>query len=89
MLDPTPTEVSSSSALLRPAGLMERYDAWNCRQKTLNNVHDTLTGSLFHVQHCVFGKVVEGMDVVKAVEAVGSQSGTTRSKVMIAASGQL
>lgn len=40
-------------------------------------------------KHCVFGKVVEGMDVVKAVEGVGSQSGATRSKVMIAASGQL
>ena len=24
----------------------------------------------------VFGKVIEGMDVVKAIEAVGSQSGT-------------
>ena len=40
-------------------------------------------------KHVVFGKVVEGMDVVKAVEAVGSGSGATRSKVMIAASGQL
>ena len=26
--------------------------------------------------HVVFGKVIEGMDVVKAIEAVGSQSGT-------------
>ena len=40
-------------------------------------------------KHVVFGKVVEGMDVVKAIEAVGSQSGATRSKVMVAASGQL
>ena len=40
-------------------------------------------------KHVVFGKVVEGMDVVKAVEGVGSGSGATRSKVMIAASGQL
>ena len=37
----------------------------------------------------VFGKVVEGMDVVKAIEGVGSGSGSTRAKVMIAASGQL
>jgi hypothetical protein len=29
------------------------------------------------------------MDVVKAVEAVGSQSGATRSKVTVAASGEL
>ena len=40
-------------------------------------------------KHVVFGSVVEGMDVVKAIEAVGSQSGATRSKVVIASSGQL
>merc|ERR1712220_11230 len=32
-------------------------------------------------RHVVFGKVIEGMDVVKAVEAVGSQSGSTSKKV--------
>merc|ERR1712004_133300 len=40
-------------------------------------------------KHVVFGKVVEGMDVVKAIEAVGSQSGTTSKKVVIADCGQL
>ena len=40
-------------------------------------------------KHCVFGSVVEGMDVVRAVEGVGSNSGATKSPVMIAASGQL
>lgn len=39
--------------------------------------------------HVVFGKVVEGLDVVKAIEVVGSQSGSCRAPVMIAASGQL
>ena len=38
---------------------------------------------------CVFGKVVEGLDVVQAIEKVGSGSGATKQKVMIAASGQL
>ena len=28
-------------------------------------------------KHVVFGKVIEGIDVVKAVEAIGSQSGKT------------
>lgn len=40
-------------------------------------------------KHVVFGKVVEGMDVVKAIEAVGSQSGATKAPVKIEASGQL
>ena len=34
-------------------------------------------------KHVVFGKVVEGMDVVTAVEKVGSQGGETSSKVVI------
>lgn len=40
-------------------------------------------------KHVVFGSVVEGMDVVKAIEAVGSQSGGTSKKVVIADCGQL
>jgi cyclophilin family peptidyl-prolyl cis-trans isomerase len=35
-------------------------------------------------KHVVFGKVIEGMDVVEAVEAVGSQGGETSKPVMIA-----
>merc|ERR1712021_308035 len=40
-------------------------------------------------KHVVFGNVTEGMDVVKKIEAVGSQSGSTSHKVVIAKSGQL
>ncbi|XP_030291512.1 peptidyl-prolyl cis-trans isomerase-like [Sparus aurata] len=40
-------------------------------------------------KHVVFGQVVEGLDVVKKVEAVGSQSGKTSKKVVIADCGQL
>jgi peptidyl-prolyl isomerase F (cyclophilin D) len=40
-------------------------------------------------KHVVFGSVVEGMDVVKKIESVGSQSGRTRQKVEIADCGQL
>lgn len=40
-------------------------------------------------RHVVFGKVVEGMDVVQQVEAVGSQSGTPSKKVEIVDSGLL
>ncbi len=40
-------------------------------------------------KHVVFGKVVSGMDVVSAIEQVGSEDGRTRVVVMIADSGQL
>ena len=38
-------------------------------------------------KHVVFGSVTKGMDVVKAVESVGSQSGATARPVKIAKSG--
>ena len=40
-------------------------------------------------KHCVFGNVTKGMDVVKAIEAYGSQSGQTSKKIIIADCGQL
>eukprot|EP01023_Acetabularia_acetabulum_P030584 TRINITY_DN28772_c0_g1_i2.p1 TRINITY_DN28772_c0_g1~~TRINITY_DN28772_c0_g1_i2.p1 ORF type:complete len:222 (+),score=55.28 TRINITY_DN28772_c0_g1_i2:75-740(+) len=40
-------------------------------------------------KHVVFGKVLEGMDLVYKIEGVGSQSGKTSKKVVIADSGEL
>ncbi|KAJ9469837.1 Peptidyl-prolyl cis-trans isomerase [Diplonema papillatum] len=40
-------------------------------------------------KHVVFGSVVEGLDVVRAIESVGSQSGKTSKPVAIADCGQL
>jgi len=40
-------------------------------------------------KHCVFGSVIEGLDVVTAVEAVGSGGGQTSKVVKIAACGEL
>jgi len=37
----------------------------------------------------VFGQVVEGLDVVKAIERVGSQSGKVSAPVVVADCGQL
>lgn len=40
-------------------------------------------------KHVVFGKVVEGLDVVDKMEGCGSSSGKTKGKVAIADCGQL
>ena len=40
-------------------------------------------------KHVVFGRVTSGMDVVKAIEKVGSEGGKTSKKVVIAKSGVL
>jgi peptidyl-prolyl isomerase F (cyclophilin D) len=40
-------------------------------------------------KHVVFGKIAEGMDVLKKMEAVGSQSGKTSKPVVITGCGEL
>ncbi len=37
----------------------------------------------------VFGEVIDGIDTVKKIEALGSQSGRTEKKITIANSGEL
>ncbi|KAJ6808154.1 peptidyl-prolyl cis-trans isomerase-like [Iris pallida] len=39
-------------------------------------------------KHVVFGQIMEGMDVVKAIKLVGSQSGTTSKPVVVADCGR-
>ena len=39
--------------------------------------------------HVVFGKVVEGMNVVEKVESYGSRSGKTRKKIVISDCGEV
>ncbi len=40
-------------------------------------------------RHTVFGKVLEGMDIVKKIEAFGTQSGQPKKPVVIVDSGEL
>ncbi len=40
-------------------------------------------------RHVVFGEVIEGMDIVRKIEAIGSRSGQPSAKVTIADSGEL
>ena len=40
-------------------------------------------------RHVVFGKVIEGMDIVKKIEAVGTGSGKPTKEVVIVDSGEL
>merc|ERR1712142_435769 len=49
----------------------------------------TVRTSWLDGKHVVFGRVTSGMDVVKSIEKVGSDSGRTSAKVTIAKSGQL
>ncbi len=49
----------------------------------------TVVTSWLDGKHVVFGKVVDGMNVVQAMEAAGSHSGTTSADVVIADCGQL
>merc|ERR1712222_41807 len=63
----------------------------NCGPNTNGSQFFLCTVKTSHLdgKHVVFGSVVEGMDVVRAIEKVGSSSGKTSKKVVIAACGQL
>lgn len=49
----------------------------------------TVKTSWLDNRHVVFGTIVEGMDVIKKIESMGSQSGKTDRKVVVKDCGQL
>jgi len=49
----------------------------------------TVVTDWLNKRHVVFGRVLEGMDVVKKVEKKGSESGTPRAKIIIKDCGEL
>jgi peptidyl-prolyl isomerase F (cyclophilin D) len=40
-------------------------------------------------KHVVFGRVLQGQDIVKRVESVGTEEGTPRARVIITDCGQV
>ena len=50
---------------------------------------ETVEESNLNGSYAAFGKVIEGMDIVKQMESCGSSSGKTKTKVFIANCGQL
>lgn len=63
----------------------------NCGPGTNGSQFFLCTTKTSHLdaKHVVFGKVVEGMDVVKKVEAVGSSDGATSKTVTVVDCGEL
>ncbi|XP_058799338.1 peptidyl-prolyl cis-trans isomerase-like isoform X1 [Phymastichus coffea] len=49
----------------------------------------TVKTSWLDNKHVVFGKVVEGMDIVRKIEAMGSQSGKTAKKIVVQDCGEV
>ncbi|KAI8085977.1 Mal s 6 allergen [Halteromyces radiatus] len=49
----------------------------------------TVITSWLDGKHVVFGQVTKGMDIVKKIESLGSQSGRTQAEIKITNSGQL
>ncbi|XP_073831173.1 peptidyl-prolyl cis-trans isomerase-like [Musca autumnalis] len=49
----------------------------------------TVKTSWLDNRHVVFGRVVEGLDIVKKIESMGSQSGKTSKTIVISDCGQL
>jgi peptidyl-prolyl isomerase F (cyclophilin D) len=63
----------------------------NCGRNTNGSQFFLCTAVTTHLngKHCVFGQIIKGYDVVKAVESVGSMSGSTSCKIEVVDCGEL
>lgn len=73
-------------------GSQVRFLAESCRNRSNSRNQFFITTVItpwLDDKHVVFGEVAEGMNVVKQVESVGTESGRTRAKVTITSSGEV
>jgi cyclophilin family peptidyl-prolyl cis-trans isomerase len=70
-------EASSSFVPSRPSGIIVFITYVSLSFFTSDPISHNLIATRLDGKHVVFGQVVEGMEVVKALEAKGSQSGKT------------
>jgi peptidylprolyl isomerase len=61
---------------------------WNDIPRCICNITKALTPWL-DGKHVVFGRVTQGMEVVKQIESLGSASGRTSQQISIVDCGQL
>ena len=57
--------------------------------KDLCNIFYSVKTEWLDGRHVVFGQIVDGMDVVKKIEGLGSRSGKTSRKVVIEDCGEI
>ncbi|CEL97748.1 unnamed protein product [Vitrella brassicaformis CCMP3155] len=75
----------------RPGGMAEYEGQWHQGRNTNGSqlFITTVSTPWLDGKHVVFGKVLDGANVVKAMEAQGSQGGRTARPVIIAGCGQI
>ena len=85
-------EISSMMRTSKNTMIKLDFFLWPMLEKTQMEVNFSLplfSSPWLDGKHVVFGEVINGYDIVKKIEALGTQSGKPKKKVIIAECGQL